>query len=168
MIVEEKLMHHLRMLGDRLLYVQTATILDAGSPVSTISYRRLGHPEDVKDLLGKAENAEVQGWTWFDPDPIGMGETELESLVQYRHMRPLRIRLGFPENKREDITATLVPWRILDRPGKEDNRWACYGEPWCHRCNETFFWDPGVEEVPSVPNGRGLRCARCRHALPSG
>lgn len=166
--IKERLHHRIQALGDRLLYIENRSLYDGGPPISSVGYLRLGDPEDLKSLLGKQGSADVEGWSWFDPDPTGMDESELERLVQYRHMRPLYIQLRVSATRREQITATIVPWRVLDRPCNKDSRWWYFGEPWCHRCNETVFWDPAIEAVPSVRDGRGFRCATCWRPMPSG
>lgn len=116
----------------------------------------------------------ICSWTWFEPDPVGMEEDAIERLVQSRRMNPLRVnillcRAGWGEEMR----AFVVPKRVLARPAAPDRPRGYLGEPWCHRCNETFFWDPNVEEAPWCPVGapgsfvQGVRCLKCGLTSPA-
>ena len=115
----------------------------------------------------------VRSWTWFDPDPVGMEECEIERLVQSRQMKPLQIEFHAYDGWGEEMRAFVVPKRVLARPVDPELPRGYCGEPWCHRCNSTFFWDPEVKEVDWYPVGlpgsfvQGVRCFRCGHTSPA-
>jgi hypothetical protein len=112
----------------------------------------------------------IERWAWFEPDPVGMSEDELERLVQQRRMKPLWLDLPTTGQHSAVMQVYIVPLRVLARPKNPySSRWRV-GEPWCHSCNTTFFWDKNVREVPSYPVGgngigRGTRCLLCGHTV---
>lgn len=100
--------------------------------------------------------------SWFNPDP-SLPEEKLERLIQRRIMKPLEIF----DSHGCCATVYIVPQKALKRPENKYSRWWIYGEPWCHKCNPTFFWDPDTEPVAAVRNGCGLRCCECHMAMPN-
>ena len=115
----------------------------------------------------------IRRWQWFEPDPVGMEEHELEALVQSRRMSPLWLELNREDGWGEEMRVYVVPRSVLARPVDPQRPRGYCGEPWCHRCNETLFWDPNVKEVPSYPVGlpgsfvQGIRCMNCGHTSPA-
>ena len=183
------LTQHLPGLFGHVLYIQA----DSGKCrrevlepcVNSIRYSRLdAQPtaDALLELLGAKHNGRLRGvrpesivrqWAWFQPDPVGMAENEIERLVQRREMKPLWVKLHTFDGWCEEIRVFVVPKRVLARPADPELPRGYCGEPWCHRCNETFFWDPNITEVPSYPVGlpgsfvQGVRCLKCGHTAPA-
>jgi hypothetical protein len=115
---------------------------------------------DEPEVLVADTHRQVQ-WHWFHPNPRSHDSARQYDLVQHRKMTPLTIVAETADGTWRETLIYLVPPEVLRRP-PSDTSCSSVGEPWCHRCNATFFWDPTTREVPTLRSSRdALRCTQC-------
>ena len=74
-------------------------------------------------------------------------------------MKPFEI-LYLEEDKPQKICFYVVPKSV-----QEASLFSNYGvEPWCTRCNDTFFWDKNIKGTAFIRNGTDFKCANCGQA----
>ncbi|MBN1670491.1 MAG: hypothetical protein JXR37_05640 [Kiritimatiellae bacterium] len=160
-------------ISDRVLYAEHY-VWGAGAdgPHATqtgITYWPLARMRGAHRIPPRAIRAVIErldSYAWFWPDPLDV-DFSLDTLIQRRLMKPLSLLARRLDGKWERVLLHIVPESVLQRPRNRLSFWWYYGEPWCHRCNKTLFWDPAVEEVDSYRHGDGRVCAQCGWHMPN-
>lgn len=132
------------------------------------SHLRLMCGSDVLDgekITAAFPVSEIVSCRWFCPGPEDVGDA-LEDYVQKRKMTPLDISTRRAGDDWARTRMYIIPPSVLKRPENTYSMAWFYGEPWCHKCNETFFWSKNVVEAPTYRSGRGLICGVCGYHMP--